>query len=71
MRRPELETEISLLGASNRGGSVGDLKSNRLGACAEMRRVEESTADEVDLGARVQHQEMWIWWSHHAGSRRM
>ena len=38
---------ISLLGASNHGVSVGNLESNQLGACAEMRRVEESTADRL------------------------
>ena len=52
-----MDTEISLPGASNHGGSVGSLVSNRLGAGAEMKWVEESTADEADLGARVQQHE--------------
>ena len=54
MRLPELETEISLFGASNHGASVGNLVSNWLGAGAALRWVEESTADEVELGPRVQ-----------------
>ena len=54
---PESETEISLLGASNHGSSVGNLESNQLEAGAEMRRVEQSTADEVDLEARVEQHE--------------
>ena len=42
-----LETKISLPGASNHGGSLDNLESNGLGPGAEMRRVEESTADRL------------------------
>ena len=41
----ELETEISRLGASNHGVSVGDVELNRLRAVGEMRRVEQCRAD--------------------------
>ena len=50
---PKVDTDISLLCAANHGGSVGDLELNRLGGGAEVRWVEESTADEVDPGPRV------------------
>ena len=57
MGLPECETDISFLGATKHEGSVGNFASSRPGAGVEMRRLEEPTTNEADLGARVQQNE--------------